>query len=88
MADYPNALLRATKFDAQVDSDAKKISADYASIVALSIRQAFAATEITVSRKPDSSYDTSNVLTFMKGASSAPPDHSLLLICCFRRDLQ
>ena len=69
ITDYPNALARARAFDAQIESDANKISADYASIVALSIRQTFGAIEITVSRNLDNSYDTSNVLTFMKGKS-------------------
>ncbi|KAI0744972.1 DUF1793-domain-containing protein [Earliella scabrosa] len=70
ITDYPNALARARAFDAQIESDANKISADYASIVALSIRQTFGAIEITVSRNLDNSYDTSNVLTFMKEISS------------------
>ena len=66
--DYANALARAKAFDAQVKTDATKISADYAAVVALSIRQGFGATEITVSKNSDGSYDTSNTLMFMKGA--------------------
>ena len=66
--DYANALARAKAFDAQVKSDATKISTDYASVVALSIRQAFGATEITVSKNSDGSFDASNTLMFMKGA--------------------
>ncbi|EJF60361.1 hypothetical protein DICSQDRAFT_137441 [Dichomitus squalens LYAD-421 SS1] len=62
--DYPNALARANVFDAQVKSDASKISADYASLVALSIRQVFGATEITVT---SGLFDSSNMLMFMKG---------------------
>ena len=69
--DYPNALARAKAFDAQVDADAKKVSDDYASVVALSIRQGFGATEITVSKNGDGSFDTSNTLTFMKEISSS-----------------
>ena len=68
LADYSNALDRANQFDAQVEQDAKKISQDYADLVALSMRQGFAATEITVARN-GGSYDTSNVLTFLKGPS-------------------
>ncbi|KAI1794379.1 DUF1793-domain-containing protein [Ganoderma leucocontextum] len=68
--DYANALARGKAFDAQVNTDASKISADYASVVALSIRQAFGATEITVSKNTDGSFDTSNTLMFMKEISS------------------
>ncbi|RPD78548.1 DUF1793-domain-containing protein [Lentinus tigrinus ALCF2SS1-7] len=71
LKDYPNALARAKAFDAQVEADAKKISDDYAAVVALSIRQGFGATEVTVSKNGDGSFDTSNVLTFMKEISSS-----------------
>ncbi|TFK82313.1 DUF1793-domain-containing protein [Polyporus arcularius HHB13444] len=71
LKDYSNALVRANAFDAQVEADAKKVSDDYASIVALSIRQGFGATEITVSKNGDGSFDTSNALTFMKEISSS-----------------
>ncbi len=48
-------------------SDAGAISADYAAIVALSIRQGFGGIEITVSKNHDGSFDSSNTLAFMKG---------------------
>ncbi|KAI0737538.1 DUF1793-domain-containing protein [Daedaleopsis nitida] len=70
VSDYRNAFARANAFDAQVAADAKKISADYADIVALSIRQGFGAIEITVARNQDGSFDTSNAMTFMKEISS------------------
>ena len=54
-----------------MEADAKKVSDDYASVVALSIRQGFGATEITVSKNGDGSFDTSNTLTFMKEISSS-----------------
>ncbi|KAI0744978.1 DUF1793-domain-containing protein [Earliella scabrosa] len=69
LADYSNALDRANQFDAQVEQDAKKISQDYADLVALSMRQGFGAIEITVARN-GGSYDTSNVLTFLKEMST------------------
>ncbi|KAI0650359.1 DUF1793-domain-containing protein [Trametes meyenii] len=69
LGDYANALARAKAFDAKVDADANKISADYASIVELSIRQGFGAVETTVGRDGDS-FNTSDVLTFMKEISS------------------
>jgi hypothetical protein len=48
--DYTNALSRANTLDAQVQSDAGKISTNYAGLAALSLRQALGATEITVSK--------------------------------------
>ncbi|KAI0832343.1 DUF1793-domain-containing protein [Trametes gibbosa] len=68
--DYSNALARAKAFDAQVNADATKISSDYASIVALSIRQGFGATEITVGKTGIDGFNTSDVLVFMKEISS------------------
>ncbi|KDQ29342.1 hypothetical protein PLEOSDRAFT_157064 [Pleurotus ostreatus PC15] len=70
LGDFNDALTRANAFDAQVNSDASKISSDYASIVALSIRQAFGATEITISKRADGSFNTDDVLVFMKEISS------------------
>ncbi|KAI0737544.1 DUF1793-domain-containing protein [Daedaleopsis nitida] len=70
LEDYSNAQSRATALDAQIHADASEVSADYAAIAALSVRQAFAATEITVGKNFDGSYDTSNVLTFMREMSS------------------
>lgn len=67
LEDYKAALTRANSFDSQVKSDASKISSDYASLVALSIRQAFGATEITISKRDDGSWNTDDVLIFMKG---------------------
>ncbi|PAV21986.1 hypothetical protein PNOK_0194300 [Pyrrhoderma noxium] len=70
LSDYSNAVESAESFDSQVQSDASKISSDYAAIVALSIRQAFASTEITISKNADGSFNTSDVLIFMKEISS------------------
>ncbi|KAL1730973.1 hypothetical protein EV714DRAFT_283692 [Schizophyllum commune] len=47
LGDYKDALSRAQKLDDQIKSDASAISSDYASITALSVRQALAALEIT-----------------------------------------
>ncbi|KAJ6486403.1 DUF1793-domain-containing protein [Mycena vitilis] len=68
--DYLTALTRNSKFDAQVQSDAMAISADYAAIVALSTRQTLGATEITISKNGDGSFNTGDVLLFMKEISS------------------
>ncbi|KAJ7145357.1 hypothetical protein C8R43DRAFT_1130032 [Mycena crocata] len=68
--DYSAALGRANTFDAKVQTDAGKISANYAGVVALSIRQAFAGHEITIS-KNGNTFNTSDVLYFQKEISSS-----------------
>ncbi|KAK7061847.1 DUF1793-domain-containing protein [Favolaschia claudopus] len=68
--DFGAALTRANAFDAQVQTDAGKISADYAAVVALSIRQALGATELTISKTPSGAFNTSDVILFMKEISS------------------
>ncbi|KAJ7781111.1 DUF1793-domain-containing protein [Mycena metata] len=70
MGEYVDALARNSKFDAQVQSDAMAISADYAAIVALSIRQTLGATDITISKNDDGSWNATDVLVFMKEISS------------------
>jgi hypothetical protein len=70
LGDYSAALSRANTFDAKVQTDASKISADYASIVALSIRQAFSATELTISKTSTGAFNTTDVILFMKEISS------------------
>ncbi|KAJ6539482.1 DUF1793-domain-containing protein [Mycena capillaripes] len=70
LGDFSAALSRANTFDAQVQSDASKISADYAAVVALSIRQAFAATELTLSKTSSGAFNTTDVILFMKEISS------------------
>lgn len=67
LQDYDNALDRAYAFDAQVDSDASAISSDYAGLVSLSIRQLLGAIEITLSKNSDGSFNTSDVIVFLKG---------------------
>ncbi|KAH0587707.1 hypothetical protein H2248_006471 [Termitomyces sp. 'cryptogamus'] len=67
--DYHNALSGAMLLDSRVQRDAQKISTDYAAVVALSLRQAIGATEITISRSSDGSWNTSDVLVFQKDIS-------------------
>ena len=67
LGDYKDALSRAQKLDDQIKSDASAISSDYASITALSVRQALAALEITTVKNGDA-YDKDEVLVFLKGA--------------------
>ena len=68
--DFASALSRAKALDAKIKADAEKISSDYASIVALSVRQTLGACEITVSKNADGSFNTNDITTFMKEISS------------------
>ncbi|KAI0068780.1 DUF1793-domain-containing protein [Artomyces pyxidatus] len=70
LTDYTAALARAQAFDSKVQSDASKISTEYAAIVALSIRQTFGAIEITISSGSNKQWNTSDVMVFMKEISS------------------
>lgn len=72
LKDYPNALQRAKAFDDRLTTDASKISLDYIDVASQVARQAFAATEITVSRNADNSLNTSDVYMFVKGGHSSP----------------
>lgn len=67
LGDYANALSRGQALDSKIQSDASAISADYADVVALSVRQAIGATEITISKGGSGAFNTSDVLVFMKG---------------------
>lgn len=67
---YPDAHSQASAFDSQVESDAYAISEDYAGVVALSIRQAMGSMEVTISKSTDGSWNTDDVLVFMKEISS------------------
>jgi hypothetical protein len=67
MNDYSSALSTAEAFDTKLQTDASAISSDYADVVALSVRQAFGAMEITVSSDGDNSWNSSDVLVFLKG---------------------
>jgi hypothetical protein len=64
---HPLTLNELQTLDAKVQSDASKISSNYAALVALSIRQSLATVEITVSKTSTGAWNTSDVLTFMKG---------------------
>ncbi|KAG9084530.1 hypothetical protein FS749_005150 [Ceratobasidium sp. UAMH 11750] len=69
-AEYQHSVSVAAALDTKIQNDAAAIHADYASIVALSTRQAFAAVEITSSKSAFGSYNTSDVKIFMKEISS------------------
>ncbi|KAF7330323.1 DUF1793-domain-containing protein [Mycena venus] len=68
---YPTALATANTFDAKVQSDAtSKVSTTYAGIAALAVRQAFGATELTISKASDGSWNKSDIMMFIKEISS------------------
>ncbi|KAF5388226.1 hypothetical protein D9615_000517 [Tricholomella constricta] len=70
LGDFNNALATATSFDTKVNADASKISADYAGVVELSVRQALGAIEITIVKNSDGTWNINDPLVFMKEISS------------------
>lgn len=67
LGEYSAALTRANAFDTKLDTDSRKTSADYAGVTALSVRQSLGANELTISKNSDGSWNTADVLLFMKG---------------------
>lgn len=78
MEDYSGALQRANQFDIQIKNDASKISNDYAALVQASIRQTMGSMEITISKNIDGSFNTSNILVFLKGILYSYPFYIVL----------
>ncbi|EST06759.1 protein of unknown function DUF1793 [Kalmanozyma brasiliensis GHG001] len=74
--DFDSALEKAKKFDRQVLEDSRaavgggEVGDKYAAITQLSVRQAFATFEITVSKDSKGRYNTSDTLLFLKEISS------------------
>lgn len=74
--DFDSALAKAKKFDRQVLQDSRAavgggdVGDKYAAITQLSLRQAFATFEITVSKDSKGRYNTSDTLLFLKEISS------------------
>jgi len=56
--------------DAQIESDANLINSEYAGLVAISLRQALGASEITISKDSTGGWNTSDILMFLKEISS------------------
>ncbi|KIK64768.1 hypothetical protein GYMLUDRAFT_240730 [Collybiopsis luxurians FD-317 M1] len=69
LSDYPAALSRANTLDSRLHTASQSISSAYADIVALSMRQTFGATELTISGS-SGAWNTSDVLMFIKEISS------------------
>ncbi|SAM86279.1 probable glutaminase A [Ustilago bromivora] len=76
MNDFESALEKAKAFDKQVLDDSRaavgggEVGDKYAAITQLSLRQAFATFEITVSKDSKGKYNTSDTLLFLKEISS------------------
>ncbi|GAA5852107.1 hypothetical protein JCM5353_007477 [Sporobolomyces roseus] len=70
-SDYPRALVESKKFDAQLRKDAERVSGkNYASIVELSTRQAFATFELTTGLDEDWKEDRTKSMAWLKEISS------------------
>ncbi len=67
MDDYGDAYAEAADIDCAVTDKALNISKHYADIVALSVRQSFAAVEFTI---PESDHNVTDVMAFIKEISS------------------
>ncbi|KAF7329559.1 hypothetical protein MKEN_00218800 [Mycena kentingensis (nom. inval.)] len=81
--DYPGARTRSLALDDKILADARKVSPEYAELVSLGLRQALAGIEITVPRKSDGTYDTSDVLSFLKDTGNSRrvnPTETMLLV--------
>lgn len=67
LADFDTGVLSASvELDLQLQSDAGKISPEYADLIALVARQALGAMDITIARNSDGSgWDTSDIKAFM-----------------------
>jgi hypothetical protein len=72
-------LATANAFDAKVQSDASAISGQYAAIAALAVRQAFGATELTISKASDGSWNTTDIMMFIKGIFGLPLQFCILI---------
>lgn len=56
----------STQLDSQIINDAAKISPNYPDLLSLIARQAMSAIEITVSKSADGSFNSSDIMAFMK----------------------
>ncbi|GAA5989358.1 hypothetical protein JCM5350_005687 [Sporobolomyces pararoseus] len=69
--DYSRALSASKRFDAQIRQDAQRVSGDnYAAIVELSTRQAFATFELTTGVNEEYEVDESKTMAWLKEISS------------------
>ncbi|KLO08558.1 hypothetical protein SCHPADRAFT_604791 [Schizopora paradoxa] len=66
LADFNNSLVDSESFDTSLLAAAQNISMAYGDLLALTVRQAMSALEITGSKNSDGSFNTSDVMIFMK----------------------
>ncbi len=66
LEDFNNSLADSENFDSSLLTAAQNISAAYGDLLALTVRQAMAALEITVSKKADGTFNTTDVMAFFK----------------------
>lgn len=66
LSDLPAALSRATDLDNKITNDTSLISPQYTSLASLAARQTMGGTEVTISLGTDGSWNTSDVMIFMK----------------------
>ncbi|KAI0049479.1 DUF1793-domain-containing protein [Auriscalpium vulgare] len=71
--DFPNAQTRAAQLDSKIMGDGASISSNYSDLLALSARQAYGATELTVGQNADGSPNPSDVMMFMKNIGGTIP---------------
>ncbi|KAI0312481.1 hypothetical protein OF83DRAFT_1067104 [Amylostereum chailletii] len=74
--DYPAALDRSIKLDANLTSAASAIvpGPNYSDIIALASRQVLGATWLTISKGSDGSWNTSDVLMYWRDQGAGPPE--------------
>jgi hypothetical protein len=66
VTDFPNAMARSAQLDSRILADANTVSADYADLVSMAVRQTMGGMDITVGVKSDSSLDPTDIKAFVK----------------------
>ncbi|KLO10460.1 DUF1793-domain-containing protein [Schizopora paradoxa] len=64
--DFEYASNASAQLDKEIMSDTSGISQEYSDLISLTARSAMSALEITVSKNADGSYNTSDIMAFMK----------------------
>lgn len=65
------ALSSSVELDYQLQTDAGKISSDYADLIALVARQSVSAMDITIGQNSDGSWNTADIKVFMDNTGNA-----------------
>lgn len=73
LGDAENAMSVAAQFDADIEAAARNVSNEYFEIVALSVLQSLGATELTVGKRGDGSWNTDRPMLFVKGQHRRNP---------------